>query len=166
MPLPISAAPAGSMPSGGSNLPSGDGTSLTAADSGNGAVAGAQAGAAAGTVWMPIFQIGVGQGGVPADARGLIAGEQPQGGSLGTQVGATADKALAAATAAGAAAGQSGPAAGAAAGASEGSALAGGGGGDSANAGGNPTAKASSQAQRDANNAEAARENPGYKGAG
>lgn len=164
MPLPIQAAPAGSMPSGGSNLPDGeDGTSLTSANTG--ATAGGAAGAAAGTVWMPLFQIGVGQGGVPADARGLIAGEQPQGGSLGTQVGATADKALAAATAAGAAAGSSGPAAGAAAGASEGGALAGGG-GDSANAGGNPTPKASSQAQRDANNAAASAEYPGYKGAG
>jgi hypothetical protein len=167
MPLPIQAAPAGSMPSGGSNLPAGDdsggdGTSLTAATSPNN-----PAPTAATAQWMPVFQIGVGQDGVPADARGLIAGEQPAGGSTSAQMGVAADKALAAATAAGAAANQAGPSGGAASTNPDGGVGpldVGGASSDGGNQGSSPAPKASSAAQRAANIAQAEQEYPGYKG--
>jgi hypothetical protein len=150
MPLPIQAAPASTMASGGSNLPSGDGTSLTAATTPN-----SPAATAATAQWMPIFQIGVGQDGVPGDARGLIAGEQPAGGPLSAQVGAAADKALAAATAAGAASGQTGPSAGQPSmqGPGESGTDTSGLGPDAqgGNVGANPSPAATSQAQRQAN---------------
>lgn len=169
MPLPVQAAPASTMPAGGSNLPGGDGTQTTSAGT-TGAVQGGQAGAAAGTGWMPVFQLGAGQAGVPSDARGLIAGEQPVGGAASKQLGTAASTAFQAATAAGSATGQSGPAAGGAAGASTGDSLgAGSGTGPNAqggNIGSNPAPKATTQAQRNANNAQAQQEYPGYVGAG
>jgi hypothetical protein len=152
MPLPIQAAPASTMPSGGSNLPDGgDGTSLTSATTPN-----SPAPTAATATWMPMFQIGVGQDGVPADARGLIAGEQPAGGSTSAQMGAAADKALAAATAAGAQAGQTGPSGGQPAeqGPGESGTDTGTSGGPDAqggNVGANPSPAATSQAQREQN---------------
>ena len=165
MPLPIQAAPASTMPSGGSNLPDGgDGTSLTAATTPNSSTA-----TAATATWMPMFQIGVGQDGVPVDARGLIAGEQPAGGSTSAQMGAAADKALAAATAAGAAADQAGPSGGTASTNPDGGVGpldVGGATNEGGNQGSSPAPKASSQAQRNANNAAASAEYPGYQGAG
>jgi len=100
-------------------------------------------GTVANPTWLPPFKVGQGLTGVFTDARGLIAGEvatatgQAASGSTSTGSGDTTD---------------------AGAGASSGAA--------STIPSGGATPKATSQAQRDANNAAAAAENPGYKGAG
>lgn len=106
--------------------------------------------------WLPPFRLGQGLTGVFADALGLIAGEPATattaniGGTVNTQssTGSGSDSGNTAA-------GSGGPSGGTA---------------SSMDTGGNsssgPAPKATSQAQRDANNAAASAAYPGYKGAG
>lgn len=178
MPLAVNTTSAGTMPSGGALTPGAGGDAELASaktPDGTQSTAGqAQGGAAGG--WMPIFQIGSGEDGVPTTARGLISGFQASS-SISAQVGAAAttatNSALAAntPTPAGSATGDtgtSGGAAGTTASGDQGNPDDRGAGNGPVNppAGGSPAPKATSQAQRDANNAEAQREFPGYVGAG
>lgn len=110
--------------------------------------------------WLPAFHIGGENPGVYGDARGLISGQTSATGTgiTATNVAAAGDAMYQESAAVGATGGVGpldvgGPPSGGAA-----SSLPTGGAG--------PTAKATTQAQRDANNAAAAAENPGYQGAG
>src|ERR1700744_1108185 len=78
MPLPVQPA-ADSMPSGGSSDPNAVPASAALPKGGTQPTAGAGA-----SGWMPVFQIGSGQTGVPTDARGLISGFQASG-TVGSQ---------------------------------------------------------------------------------
>ena len=149
MPLPVQPA-ADSMPSGDSSDPNAVLASAVTPNGGTQPTAGAGA-----SGWMPVFQIGSGQTGVPTDARGLISGFQASG-TVGSQVSSSAGTALQNAqsalgtgggdtTSSGSATGSTAPSGGAAS--------------------SQPAPKATSKAQRDANNAEAQREFPGYVGA-
>lgn len=113
-----------------------------------------------GAVWLPPFKTGAGNPGVFMDARGLINGSGSDGSTpqiTGQTVADNADAiAAAAATAAIGATGGVGPLD--VGGPVAGTMPTGGSGG--------LTPKASSQAQRDANNAAASAAYPGYKGAG
>jgi hypothetical protein len=157
MPLPVNTTSAGSMPSGASGLQTGgdtDPTELTSAVTPNQQTAGQQAQGSA-TPWMPVFQIGSGQSGVPNTARGLISGfqsTQTVGQTTANSATTALQNALAANTPAGSATGSAGSSGGAA-------------GETPGNANGLPTPKASSLAQQQANNAEAQREFPNYQGA-
>lgn len=179
MPLGVTQTSAGSMPDGGGLMTgggsgSGDGTDAVNASAitpdGTQPTAGQGA-----TGWMPVFQIGSGQNGVPTTARGLISGFQASS-SIAANTSNAANSALQAGLAAntpttsGSATGSTGPAGGAADSTASGDQ----GNPDDRGAGngpvnppsGSPAPKATSQAQRDANNAEAQREFPGYVGAG
>jgi hypothetical protein len=117
MPLMVTQASAGSIPGGGGLMSNGadavdasavtpDGTQQTAGQPQGGS-----------GQWMPVFQIGLGENGVPTTARGLISGFQP-GATVATKTAnsaATATQAaLAANTPAGASTGQASTSGGAA----------------------------------------------------
>jgi hypothetical protein len=61
------------MPTGGGLMAGGDPTELASAVTPNNIGAGAGSASSA-TQWMPIFQLGTGNPGVPSDARALISG--------------------------------------------------------------------------------------------
>lgn len=167
MPLGVTQASAGSMPDGGGLMTGGTSGSGGGTDAVNASAItpdGTQPTAGAGaTGWMPVFQIGSGQNGVPTTARGLISGFQATP-TIASNTSSAANQALQdglaanAPTASGSATGSSGPAGGAAGSTDSGT-------GDTANAGGQPTPKATSKAQQDANNSQAQQEFPGYVGA-
>jgi len=101
-------------------------------------------GTVANPTWLPPFKIGQGLTGVFTDARGLIAGE------VATATGQAASSSSSSSS--------STPGSDEPAGAASGAA--------STIPSGGATPKATSQAQRNANNAAATAENPGYVGAG
>lgn len=104
-------------------------------------------GTVANPTWLPPFKIGQGLTGVFVDARGLIAGEAAT---------ATGQPAAAASNDSSTTPGSDAP----------GGAASPSGGAASTIPSGGATPKATSQAQRDANNAAASAAYPGYKGAG
>jgi len=111
---------------------------------------------AGGAGWRPPFRLGGGHPGVLNDARGLISGQaaDASGQITAASVAAAGDAMYKESAAVGATGGVGpldvgGPVA-----------------GSLPTGGAGPTPKATSQAQRDANNAQAQQENPGYVGAG
>lgn len=123
-------------------------------DGGSGDDSTAAGGSAGG--WLPPVKFGQGNPGVFSDARGLISGQSATPGITAQTVADNADAIAAAATAAVGATGGVGPL-------DVGGPVA-----DTMPTGGagGATPKATSQAQRDANNAAAEQEYPGYKGTG
>jgi hypothetical protein len=120
MPLPVSTTSAGSIDGGGALMAgddSGDNAQLASAVTPTGGqTAGGQASGSA-NPWMPVFQIGMGQSGVPTTARGLISGFQATttvGQNATNQANTALQNALAAntPTTSGSSTGSSGPAAG------------------------------------------------------
>lgn len=109
-------------------------------------------GTVANPTWMPPFKVGQGLTGVFVDARGLIAGEMATATGQAATAGSNANGSSTGSTTGADTSGGNVPSAGGA------STIPSGGGG--------LTPKASSQAQRDANNAQAEQMFPGYKGAG
>jgi len=113
---------------------------------------------AGGAGWRPPFRIGTGQPGVLNDAKGLISGQATDttGQITAANVAAAGDAMYKESAAVGATGGV-GPL-------DVGGAPSGGAASSLPTGGAGATPKATSQAQRDANNAEATRENPGYVG--
>jgi len=106
--------------------------------------------------WLPPFRLGSGHPGVYTDARGLISGQTANAaGQITAASVAAAGDAMYKESAAVGATGGVGPL-------DVGGPVA----GSLPTGGAGPTPKATSQAQRDANNAQAQAENPGYVGAG